>query len=237
VAKDVAKVEKDNWMEEFAKKRPDMFFPDWYSDKQKTRALDEVRPAKLKTTMFSSIPMTCQASRCPFADTCPLQQENQAPKGYPCPYELGMVQQFMIDFMDNLNVDPENLIEVSMVRSMVDQEIQYIRKSQLLGKEGFIQENVIGISENGEPIFKKELHLAVELEDRIHKRLKDLRNQLMATREAKAKIGQGQLDTAQTVANILEQVRSVELEQQKLMKAKLNAIDLDSYEDDDELDG
>jgi len=53
---------------------------------------------------------------------------------------------------------------------------------------------------------KKELHLAVELEDRLHKRRKDLRNQLLATREARAKVGQVQLDTAQAISETIYKV-------------------------------
>jgi len=46
--------------------------------------------------------------------------------------------------MHQLDVSPDNLVEVSMVRDLVDQEVQYIRKTKLLAKEHFIQENVIG---------------------------------------------------------------------------------------------
>jgi hypothetical protein len=117
-----------------------------------------------------------------------------------------------------------------MVRDLVDQEVQYIRKTKLLAKEHFIQENIIGIDSNtGEPIMKKELHLAVELEDKLHKRRKDLRNQLLATREAKAKIGQTQLDTAQTISDILDKVQGIEKERQKLIKQKMGTLEVDEY--------
>jgi hypothetical protein len=132
--------------------------------------------------------------------------------------------------MEQLEVNPQNLVEVSMVRDLVDQEVQYIRKTKLLAKEHFIQENIIGIDSNtGEPIMKKELHLAVELEDKLHKRRKDLRNQLLATREAKAKIGQTQLDTAQTISDILDKVQGIEKERQKLIKQKMGTLEVDEY--------
>jgi len=76
---------------------------------------------------------------------------------------------------------------------------------------------------------KKELHLAVELEDKLHKRRKDLRNQLLATREAKAKMGQTQLDTAQAISDILDKVQGIEKERQKLIKQKTGQIDVDEY--------
>ena len=94
----------------------------------------------------------------------------------------------------------------------------------------FIQENVIGIDSNtGEPIMKKELHLAVELEDKLHKRRKDLRNQLLATREAKAKIGQTQLDTAQAISDIMYKVKDIEKEREKLIRKKTGQFEIDEY--------
>ena len=156
-------------------------------------------------------------------------KENLAPAGKPCPIEMSIVSQFTSDYMHQLEVNPENLVEVSMVRDLVDQEVQYIRKTKLLAKEHFIQENVIGVDQDGQPIMKKELHLAVELEDKLHKRRKDLRNQLLATREAKAKMGQTQLDTAQAISDILDKVQGIEKERQKLIKQKTGQIDVDEY--------
>lgn len=226
----VEKYQKNEFMKEFESLRPDLFLPENWTDQDKEKVVELVRPQRTKTSMFSSIPMNCEAQRCIFADTCPLLKENLAPRGNPCPIEMSIVSQFTYDYMDQLDVNPDNLVEVSMVRDLVDQEVQYIRKTKLLAKEHFIQENIIGIDSNtGEPILKKELHLAVELEDRLHKRRKDLRNQLLATREAKAKIGQTQLDTAQAISDILDKVNVIEKERQKLIKQKTGKLETDDY--------
>jgi hypothetical protein len=142
---------------------------------------------------------------------------------------MSMVSQFTYEYMNQLDVSPDNLVEVSMVRDLVDQEVQYMRKTKLLAKEHFVQENIIGVDQDGSPILKKELHLAVELEDRLHKRRKDLRNQLLATREARAKAGQTQLDTAQAISDIIDKVQSLETEREKLIKKKLGTFEKDDY--------
>lgn len=226
---EIEKVSKDKFMKEFETLRPDLFFPEDWSKEDKDKAVDLIRPQKTRTSMFSSIPMNCEAVKCVFASTCPLLKENLAPKGSPCPIEMSIVAQFTAEYMEQLDVVPENLVEVSMVRDLVDQEVQYIRKTKLLAKEHFIQENIVGVDDNGQPILKKELHLAVELEDRLHKRRKDLRNQLLATREAKAKIGQTQLDTAQAISDIISKVQNIEIEREKLLKKKLGIYDKDEY--------
>jgi hypothetical protein len=225
----IEKASKSDFLKQFESLRPDLFFPETWTDDEKNRAVELVRPQKTRTSMFSSIPMNCEATKCTFADTCPLLKENLAPKGNPCPIEMSIVAQFTAEYMEQLDVQADNLVEVSMIRDLVDQEVQYIRKTKLLAKEHFIQENIIGIDHQGQPIIKKELHLAVELEDRLHKRRKDLRNQLLATREAKAKIGQTQLDTAQAISDIIHKVQHIEIEREKLIKKKLGTYDKDDY--------
>jgi len=224
-------------MDKFESLRPDLFFPDEWTNEQREKAVDLVRPQKTRTSMFSSIPMRCEASRCIFAETCPLHQQNLAPKGKPCPIEMSVVSQFTTEYMNQLEVHPDNLVEVSMIRDLVDQEVQYLRKTKLLAKEHFIQENTIGVDEDGQPILKKELHLAVELEDKLHKRRKDLRNQLLATREAKAKAGQMQVDSAQAISDILYKVQAIEIEKEKLLRQKLGTYELDDYIEAQTIDG
>jgi hypothetical protein len=226
----IEKYNKDSFLKEFESLRPDLFMPESWTDEQKEKAVELVRPQKTRTSMFSSIPMNCESVKCIFADTCPLLKENLAPKGNPCPIEMSMVSQFTQEYLEQLDVNPNNLVEVSMIRDLVDQEVQYLRKTKLLAKEHFIQENIIGIDSNtGEPIMKKELHLAVELEDKLHKRRKDLRNQLLATREAKAKIGQTQLDTAQAISDILYKVQDIEKQRDKLIRQKTGQYEIDEY--------
>ena len=222
--------DKEQFLKSFESLRPDLFFPENWTDEERTKAVELIRPQKTRSTMFSSIPMNCESIKCIFAATCPLLKENLAPKGKPCPIEMAMVAQFTAEYMEQLDVHSDNLIEVSMIRDLVDQEVQYMRKTKLLAKEHFIQENVIGIDSNtGEPIMKKELHLAVELEDKLHKRRKDLRNQLLATREAKAKIGQTQLDTAQAISDIMYKVKDIEKEREKLIRKKTGQFEIDEY--------
>lgn len=225
----IEKKDKVKFLEEFESLRPDLFFPEEWSSDQKEQAVELIRPQKTRSSMFSSIPMNCEASKCIFASTCPLLKQNLAPKGNPCPIEMSIVAQFTSEYMEQLDVHPDNLVEVSMVRDLVDQEVQYIRKTKLLAKEHFVQENIIGVDKDGNPILKKELHVAVELEDRLHKRRKDLRNQLLATREAKAKVGQTQLDTAQAISDIIHKVQNLEIEREKLIKKKLGTYEQDDY--------
>lgn len=146
-----------------------------------------------------------------------------------CPIEMAMVVQFTADYMDQLNIDEDNLIEISLVRNLVDYEVQYLRASKFLAKESFIQENVVGIDQNGEVILKKELHLAVELQEKLLKRQRELLKQLMATREAKAKVGMGIADTAQVLAGLMDGFREVSAAAERAQLQKLGMLEYDAF--------
>ena len=103
------------------------------------------------------------------------------------------------------------------------------RVLKILAQEHFIQENPVGIDADGNVILRKELHQAVDFEDRIHKRKERLLNQFLATREARVKAGQGQLDAAQAVANLMDNVRVQMVAQERLLRQKLGMEDVDEY--------
>lgn len=224
--------EKATFMEQMRNMRPDLFFPESWNDGQKAKAAEMVRPGKMRTSLFTSIPMVCHAEKCVFADVCPLMKQNLAPKGNPCPIEMSAVQQFMVEYMTQLGVEPDDLIEVAMVRDLVDLEIQTMRTTWLRSKEHFIQDNVVGVDAEGNPIMRKELHLAIEYDDRILRRKKSLREQLLATREARAKVGQGTQDTAQMVAKLVDQANQLHADREKALRKQLGyADDYDDYID------
>ncbi|HJS83617.1 MAG TPA: hypothetical protein VJ742_12360 [Nitrososphaera sp.] len=236
MSKDIEVVEdKDQYLGAFAKLRPDLFFPEGWSDSQRAEAADMIRPQRTRTSMLAAIPLICRGEKCTYANTCPLLAKNLAPVGEKCPLEMAMVSQFTNDYIEELGVDPNSLTEVSMIREMVDLEVQYLRATKVLANEHFIQENIVGIDPQGKPIFRKELHLAVDFEDRIHKRRKDLRNQLLATREARAKAGQGLINSAIALSSAMETVRSIQDEKEKALKQKLGTLYKDDYVEDGEI--
>lgn len=232
--------EKGRFLAEFETLRPDLFFPDDWTPEQRNTALEEIRPQKVKHAMYSAIPMQCEGPLCPYARTCPLLAKNVAPLGKPCPIEMSLVISFANEIVKEWGVDTTNLSEMSMVRTYVDQEVQYLRKTKILAMEHFIQENVAGVDSDGNIVTKKELHQAIAYEDAIIKRQAKIREAFLQTRESRAKVGQGLLDPSQTVANLLD----VLTEREQAINRKLLALEgrefVDTYieadliDDDDE---
>lgn len=201
---------------------------EWDADKR-NRAAELTTPDRIKTARLSTIPMICRGSSCPSHHVCPLYQEDLHPLGEQCPIERKMVAQLMLGIMDELDVDPDSTIEVGMVRDLVDQEIQQFRKQNLLAQEDIIQENVVGVSDNGEPILKKELHLAVDWEDKIHKRKGALLKQLLATRESRVNAGAKMLDQAQNMAKAVTSYQNMQRQLDEKLAKELGMEDKDDY--------
>lgn len=220
--------EKETFLEALENMRPDLMYPELMT-KGSDKVSGAFSPSAIKAGMLSSIPMMCAGNDCIIADQCPLVAEGIAPVGKPCPIEASIVRQFFLDYAEELQVDTTRMAEVSLLRDLVDQEVQQIRKSWVLSREHFIQENVVGLSEDGEVIMKKELHQAVDYEDRLLKRKKDLRNALLATREAKLKTGEGKRDSAQEMATLLTQMRQMDIEREKAMRVEAGLDYRDDY--------
>jgi len=64
--------DKEQFLKSFESLRPDLFFPENWTDEERTKAVELIRPQKTRSTMFSSIPMNCETIKCILAATCPL---------------------------------------------------------------------------------------------------------------------------------------------------------------------
>lgn len=228
--------EKQRFLDEMEDMRPDLMYPESWDSAKVDLANKVVNKTSVVKQMFSAIPMRCKGDKCHARLSCPLYLEGIPPVGQKCPIEMRLIRQLSEVLGESLQVDFNDFTEVSQLRVIVDQEIQMMRASNYLAEEGFIMDNVIGIGEDGEAILKKEMSLAVELQDRIHKRLKDYRAQLLATRADRVKINQGEVDSAKAVAKILKEVSVLNQERERALKLAIDntlndeVIDIDSTE-------
>jgi hypothetical protein len=227
---------KQDFFKEFEKSRPDIVYAESWTPEQKKEASSMLRRGRSKVSMLSMIPLHCKGPDCIYAPTAPSIHESRPDYQKPCPVEAAAVHEFFWDYVDELGVDVARMVEVSMVRDLVDQEIQQLRKTIALSQEDFIQEHVVGLDAQGNVVTTKDLHKAIEYEDKILKRKEKIRNALLATRESKVKHGQAQADGATVIANILDEVRKVERAREKELMAKLGMAEYDAYIEDAEIE-
>lgn len=225
---------KEQFMDMVADLRPELLYPDAWSEEQ-AKTLEKTGRSNLRTkkAMFANIPMQCRGKDCPIKQDCPLYQKSIHPLGKKCPIESQYVVDLAQAVMNELAVDPDDLLEVSQVRALVNQEIQYMRATGMLAEKGFIQENIVGVDEVGNPIVRKELSLAVDLEDRVLKRISQLKKEFIATREAKVKAGQAKKDAIIELADVFSEIAEHDKRQEALRRRKLGIVDAEvvDYED------
>jgi len=165
----------------------------------------------------ASIPLICMGPACVMSASCPLQMVGKPPVSKKCPIELSLMNKWKDQYVESLDADWEDKIDRQSIMDLVEADILQARTNGIIAKEGFIMENVVGISEStGEPIHRKEMHIAVTVKDMIYKRKERLLKTMVATKEMKKKLGEGKGDPSKKEAGLLERLRKAKIRDAKV---------------------
>jgi hypothetical protein len=178
-----------------------------YLDKLPKNKLERIKRSvsSIKSGVHASAPLICLgASKCPFIKRCPiperdldgnlnLGQDSDYPLGRECIMEKFYVEQKIVDYLQHLDVDPTNPVEMSLVNELALIDL-YKNRCLLVLAEGdkkgdgrdFMQTDVTGFNENGDRSESTKLHPVVEMIDRLEKRREKWLEKLMQTRKSKA---------------------------------------------------
>lgn len=184
----------------------------WQMSEKGRRAVEQAAERRaLKHGFYAHIPIICRGERCPYRDTCFLIENDMAPEGERCPLEIAEVQDLFAAYVSQLNIDPENVVDLSLVKELVDLEVSIVRCDNKLASDGdFIQEVPVGVTPKGMVITKPELHLAVEYKDRLLERRHRILQLLNATRKDKvANKFTVEIDPSSRAAEIMARAREV----------------------------
>lgn len=219
---------KNAFLDSLNERYKDDFLPKGWSEEQKQAVLEITSKDETKKHLLTSIPMVC-STECKFRNDCPLAQKGVEPLGYSCAIEMAMIRHLMAEYIESLGVDTDNLVEMMQLKDLVNQDIQMLRASKTLRMEDFIQENVVGIDADGDPIMKKEIHLASVYEERLEKRRQKIFKDLVATRDARVKAGAALMEGATGVANLMQNFRTIKAEQEDAIRKQLGLDQRDEY--------
>lgn len=123
-----------------------------------------------------------------------------SPDGNPCPLELNMIITMFESICDELGVNPDDsYIDAALIRDLCNIYIQETRASKVLADEHFIMDNVLSIDKDGNPIYRKEAHVAIFYTNKLHTRKLQILNALIATREARIKATKRAADSVNLV--------------------------------------
>ena len=200
---------------------------------------------RIQTGVHASAPLTCLGpDNCPFVKKCPIPTVNPdgtLDKGDPQDYPLGKecimekfyVEQKIVDYLQYLDVDPNNPVEMSIVNELALIDLYKNRCLFVLSNgdrkgEGrdFLMVDVTGFNENGDRAETTKLHPVIDMIDRLERRRERWLERLMETRKAKAdfmvKMGETKnnskvLSEIQALRNALASVDVKELDDEEIL--------------------
>lgn len=192
---------------------------------QSVDSIDEVikhrQSFNLKHGLYANVPMVCKGTECPFHTICTVPLRKR-PVFERCPIEIAAILDRNDKYVAELGIGPEDYLDQSQVKDLVDIEIKLMRTNGHLAISGnFIEQVVQAIDEKGNEITRPELHKATEYEERLLNRKRQILSELNATRKSKKHEG----PVAETSSYASELMRKANM-------AKRQIIDVDYTEDD-----
>jgi len=166
---------------------------------EELRETIKVTPAQLKMLeahaagnsalgLKNRIPIKCEGSKCPYASVCMYYNMGLAPVGHGCVEEKVVIDQLVTTLIRDFNVDPENIVELTMIEEYIDAEIQEIRAQRELAINQLIVESVSNVDPiTGTIFYEKKENPAVAVKERAKRLKAQLRKDFLATREIRKK--------------------------------------------------
>ena len=168
--------------------------PSDYSDLTMTAAEAETVTRSLRhlsTGLNAIVPIFCGGEeKCPFKSICPFIKIGKPPVLRPCYVEKQLITTWTVAYMEEFNVEPSNLSEMSLIMELAELDIYDWRATFQLHKGSgptMLQDQMVAVDENGTPIFNKVIHQAWEVKERIKRRKMQVLESLVGTRREKYK--------------------------------------------------
>lgn len=203
--------------------------PNWKISHKGKKAI-EMAQAMISTRhgLYASIPLVCKGNDCPHISTCGLDLYDMSPEGERCPLEIAKMDQLYKKYANELEIDEESQIDLSLLKELIDVEITIDRADSLLAQEGsFIQDVTVSVTENGHRVTRPEIHKAAEIKDKLSKRKQEVMKNLNATRKDKAKEKKIEYDPATYASELIKKGKEKMKEEQNTIDVTLDGGDED----------
>lgn len=177
-----------------------------------------------KTGVYASAPIMCYGpKKCPFLSKCPIPDinekgevisgpEDEYPIGQECIMERYIVEHKTMQYLEYLNVDISNPVEMSIVNELALIDLYKNRCMFVLSqgdKKGdgrdFMSTDVVAFNENGDRAESTKLHPVVDMIEKLEKRRERWLERLMETRESKAKL-MAKMAESKTHSKMLDEI-------------------------------
>ena len=172
--------------------------------------------SKLTTGASAVIPLICPGgASCPFSQNCPFWQEDVrrqrenalhssdldermdaitlkplVVKGRACLVELRLLDEWTKLFIDEYGIDDSSFTDFQMVRELAETELMMWRINNNMSKPEhaeFTQETIVGVSKQGDTLFRTEVSALYEVKERLQNRKSKLIKLMVGDRQEKYK--------------------------------------------------
>jgi len=214
-------------------------YPEGYLERIPEEKKDRVNKKinKIKSGLYAIAPIICRGpQKCPFITHCPLTEGTRNdgsidygpledyPMNHACVLESTFIRLKTIEYIQYLNVDPNNPIEMSIINDLCLIDLYKNRATIILSAgdkagqgQDFLRIDVTQIIDNGngdeaaKEILQIQEHPALAVIDKLEKRRQKLIEQLAETRTQKIKRAekQGQLKDSSRLQSQLEEIKRV----------------------------
>lgn len=189
-----------------------------------------------KHGIISTIPIICRGTKCPYFETCPMASLGvnvEELVGQRCPAEVSKIINKFNEYVDYFNIDLESVdpVIISLIKELIDYEIQIERADKIMAKQGdFLENVVVGISSDGRPIVNREIAKPIDYKERAVKKRHEILQLLNSTPKDKA----GQklqitMDPSTYASNLIAKFR--ELQEEGVIDAEY--FEVEENEDDE----
>lgn len=184
------------------------------------------RMRNTKHGLYANVPIICKGDGCPYKGNCFLYEQNMAPTGQKCPIEIAAIEDLVERYCKDLNIDPNDprhTIDLVMVKELVDIDVALLRcDNKMAITADFILDNVVNVTDDGNAIYRQELHPVIEYKEKLRNSKYKTLQLLNSTRKDKegSKV-HIQMDPSERAAEMMK------------LKKQLEIIDVESAEDEE----
>lgn len=151
----------------------------------------KIRMVKSQHGLMSTIPTRCKGQdACPYANDCPFDEAEvkKSYKGKGCPVEVVQAFKVFAGFVIDLDIKPEDFSDLQLVVDLV-RLVLLMRRCDLYAKDKPVWEKQLGgiNQKTGDVHWNKVPVLSFDMQAKIRKDIKDIYDQLIASRAAKVK--------------------------------------------------
>lgn len=180
---------KEKQEAQLAKEMESMIPSAWKLSKKKKQAVNKgISMFSTSFGLYAAVPLLCKGEDCPYAKLFPDLHEGAVEDGERCPVEVSFIMSKYNKYIDELNISEDDAVDMSLLRDLIDFDVQILRADNKIALDGgFLENQVVTVSETtGEPIYQEMISNAANYKDKIQVKRNKTLEMLNSTRKDKA---------------------------------------------------